>query len=285
MSIWENFISLNSDVEPKFNVLRPASEYLEVDARRAEWGELNFQEALKNDVYPLPEIKDREGYYGQDHFSYWASGLRDAEMLLEAARTYGVAVRSYLDLGCASGRVIRHFGVQYPHVRTLGCDINRLHVEWCNAFLPSNCMVFQNHSIPSIPLPDESLDLITAFSVFTHIETLETTWLMELMRLLRPGGLAWITVHTEKTLVDMAEGWPLFEATRAHPEGAKVLSEGRSFSGNRLVLRWKADASYSSNVFYKEEYIRSTWGRLVNIVDIRRRCPDFQDVVLIQKRK
>lgn len=106
MSIWENFISLNSDVEPKFNVLRPASEYLEVDARRAEWGELNFQEALKNDVYPLPEIKDREGYYGQDHFSYWASGLRDAEMLLEAARTYGVAVRRVESFGISGYSIL-----------------------------------------------------------------------------------------------------------------------------------------------------------------------------------
>ena len=46
-------------------------------------------------------------------------------------------------------------------------------------FPASFCAVFQNHSIPTLPLPDASIDLITAFSVFTHMEGMETAWLME----------------------------------------------------------------------------------------------------------
>lgn len=30
-------------------------------------------------------------------------------------------------LGCASGRVLRHFAVQRTKIQVIGCDINRLH--------------------------------------------------------------------------------------------------------------------------------------------------------------
>lgn len=281
--IWENYITLNSTVEPNFEVLPPAATHYLSDSRKDRWRNLRFEAALERDTYALPVTKDREGYHGEDHFSYWASGLESAKGLLEASAKYNHNIQSYLDFGCASGRVIRHFGVQHPQIKTYGCDINRLHVEWCNAYLPSECTVFQNHSIPTLPLPDASLDCISAFSVFTHIETMETAWLMELMRLLRPGGLLWITVHTEHTLHDMSEDWPLWKPIMNHPEAAKRLDENRSFSGHRLVFRWRSDSSYSSNVFYKQAYIERVWGRLLNIVEIRRRCPNFQDVILIQK--
>ncbi len=283
MQIWENYITLNSATEASFEVLAPAADQYENDSRKEIWANLDFRCALAKDKHPLPLIDHREGYYGEDHFSYWASGLRDCGMLLEAAAKYDCPVEGYLDFGCASGRVIRHFAVQHPVISTFGCDINRHHVEWCNTYLPDNCCVFQNHSIPSIPLPDSSLDMVSAFSVFTHIEAMETTWLMELMRVLRPGGLAWITVHTEGTLRDMNENWPLWRPTMEHPDSAQLLDESRNFSGHRMVLRWHGDASYSSNVFYKQDYIERNWGRLINIVEIRRRCPEFQDVVLVQK--
>jgi len=280
---WEDSITLNSAVEPTFEVLSPAASHFESDSRKGTWDTLNFAKALKKDTYPLPMTKDREGYYGEDHFSYWASGLQDTQMLLEATATYNHKVESYLDFGCASGRVIRHFAIQHPEIRTCGCDINRLHVEWCNTYLPSNCIVFQNHSIPTIPLPDASLDLISAFSVFTHTDAMETTWLMEIVRLLRPGGLAWLTVHTDGTLHDMDKNWPLWKPTMDHPLATKLLDGKRNFDGDRIILRWHPDASYSSNVFYKQAYINKVWGRILNIVEFRRRCPNFQDVVLVQK--
>jgi len=283
MKVWEDLVTLNSHVESNFEVLEPANSHYEADKKKDVWCNLDWRDAVDRDTYPLPSTKDREGYHGPNHFSYWASGLREANMLLETAAKFNKEVKSYMDFGCASGRVVRHFAIQQPEIKTFGCDINRLHVEWCNRYLPGNCAVFQNHSIPSIPLPDESLDLISAFSVFTHIEAMETTWLMELMRLLRPGGLAWLTVHTDATLRDMNEDWPLWKPTMGHPKRGELLDENREFKGDRLVFRWRSNASYSSNVFYKQAYLEKVWGRLLNIVEIRRRCPGFQDVVLVQK--
>jgi SAM-dependent methyltransferase len=238
---------------------------------------------MERDTYPLPATDDREGYYGPDHFSYWASGLADTRSLLAAAQALGLSADAYLDLGCASGRVLRHMALERPNCHAIGCDINRLHVEWCNAHLPRNCKVFQNHSVPSLPLPDDGLDIISAFSVFTHIEALETAWLMEIRRILRPGGLAWITVHTEHTLTEMTEAWPLWKPTFEHPESGRLLDSQRRFAGDRLVLRWQTNRSYSSNVFYKLDYLKAHWGRMFEIVEVRRRFPNFQDVLVLRK--
>ncbi len=281
--IWENLVCLNSDVEPSFEVLGPARDYHATDSRLGDWTALDYSAPLERDTAPLPLTSDREGYYGPDHFSYWASGLADARYLLEAAAQLGVDPQCYLDMGCASGRVLRHMAHERQGMRALGCDINRLHVEWCNRYLPANCTVFQNHSIPSLPLPDNSVDIVSAYSVFTHIEALETAWLMELRRILRPGGVAWITVHSEFTLQDMTTDWPLWNPTMSHPEAATKLDAQRNFVGDRMVLRWHSDRSYASNVFYKLDYLKKTWSRFFEIADVRRRFPTFQDVLILRK--
>lgn len=280
---WESLISLNSGVEPDFNILPPASEHHDTDGRLNDWTTLDYAEALARDQAPLPDTPDREGYYGPDHFSYWASGLLDARYLAEAAEKHGVNVRAFLDFGCASGRVIRHTANEWPEVQTWGCDINRLHVEWCNAHLPRTASVFQNHSVPSLPLPDNSVDLISAFSVFTHIEAFETSWLMEMRRILRPGGLLWATVHSELTLQDMSPDWPLWDPVMTHPRAGELLDSSRNFKGDRMVMRWLGDRSYSSNVFYKQDYLIDRWSRILDVVEFRRRFPSFQDVMLMQK--
>jgi len=282
--VWESMIALNSDKEPDFEVLGPAKDYYEADGRKHEWRDLDFAALLACDTAPLPATKDREGYFGPNHFSYWASGLEDAQNVLSAAKHYGVDIRAFFDLGCASGRIIRHIPYLKPDIQVIGGDINRLHVEWCNTYLPEPVLVFQNHAIPSLPLDANSIDVATAFSVFTHIEAFETSWLMELRRILRPGGIAWITVHTEHTLKEMNPNWPLWSAVMNHPNIKNLIGEDRFFPGCRLSVRWRNNRSYSSNIFYKEDYLRSHWGRFFEVLELRRRFPRFQDVLILRKR-
>ena len=283
-AIWEDMVSLNSGKEPEFNILPPAAEHYEADERKKMFDHLDYREALARDTWPLPETQNREGYYGPHHFSFWASGFQDAKNLLDVADKYGVQVRDYLDIGCASGRVLRHMALNERGIRAVGCDINRLHVEWCNLYLPPQARVFHSSSIPSLPLADNSMDLVSAFSVFTHIEAFETAWLAELERVLRPGGLAWLTFHSEHTLTDMNENWPLWKPVMNYPNIGNVLDAERKFKGNRLVVRWQNERSYASNVFYKTDYLKNVWGRFFEVVEVRRRFPQFQDVMICRKR-
>lgn len=284
--IWEDLVSLNSRGLARFEVLGPAALYREEDAHTDWSGEgSDLDEALARDTFPLPRTDDREGYYGRSHFSYWASGHRDARLLREACGRLGTDFRSYLDLGCASGRVLRHFAVAGDVPEVYGCDLNRRHVDWINRYLPSNAVAFQNHSIPSLPMPDESLDVVSAYSVFTHIEAFETAWLMELRRILRPGGIAWITLHTEQTWSAMTEQWPLYKAMARHPDFAPYanVTQRGDLPDERVVFRWHHDRSYSSNVFYTRDYVRRVWGRILEVREEHHRHPGFQDVVILQK--
>jgi SAM-dependent methyltransferase len=283
--IWEDFICIGSSLDKSFDVLGPASSYKDNDLRLGWWHNLDYEKQLILDTYPLPLTKDREGYFAEHHFSYWASGLQDVNMLFEAASQYGInSPKVYLDFGCASGRILRHTAIKNPNMKSIGCDINRLHIEWCNNFLPAEITVFQNSSIPCLPIESNTVDLVTAFSVFTHIEALETAWLMELRRILRPGGMAWVTVHTEHTLKELKEDWPLWKPVMEFPLAEKLFDlKNKSFEGNRLNLRNDSRKSYSSNVFYKEDYIRKCWGRIFQVVAIKRRFPLYQDVVILIK--
>ena len=281
--IWENMISRNP-VDEEFEVLGPARDYRESDSHSINWNLQNLpvSEALARDTYPLPVTSDREGYYGTNHFGYWASGLRDMYDMLDCATSHDLEVKVYLDLGCASGRVLRHFSINSNTQRIIGCDINRRHVDWIATYLPRNIEVFQNTSIPTLQIEDSSVDLISCFSVFTHIENFDLTWIMEIKRVLKPGGITWITFLSERHWMDVKDDMPRYKNWHRHPEFAARRRDGE-MQFNRLVFRQRHDRSYSSIVFYDTDFLRSRWGRVLDVLEVRQTFSTTQDVMIMRK--
>lgn len=279
---WEEAITLNPHGEVPEEALPPAAAHLAQRDGSVRWDEarLPLAEALRRDGAPLPTTAQREGYYGGNHFNYWASGIRDHLEIAAWMEAHAVDVRSVLDLGCATGRVLRAFHFQAGTPRLYGCDINRAHVDWINRHLPPDIVAFQNSSLPGLPLPSASVDLVLAFSVFTHVETFDTTWLMELRRILRPGGVAWVTIHGDRTWRDMQPHWPLAAALADHPDYGRDRASPE-IPQERAVYRWHRQRSYSANVFYREEYVRRVWSRFLTIAEIRAATPPFQDIVVL----
>jgi SAM-dependent methyltransferase len=160
------------------------------------------------DTAPLPVDRDREVYYGDFHLNYWLMGLGDFMLIQEIANKSGVPLKSgarFFDFGCASGRVLRQFIFQAEEVNAYGCDIERNNIRWIKKHLPPKAIVFQNTILPSLPIPDNFMDFIYAGSVFTHISDFEDAWLLELRRILRPNGVAFLTVHTDRTWALLAD--------------------------------------------------------------------------------
>lgn len=285
MSSWEDNIALKNASPCTPSAIGTAREYVDQDDSQVAWAsfsEKTIEELTALDPYALPDTQDREGYYGPNHFNYWASGLVDYHIIKNWMDDNSTPLNDYMDFGCASGRVLRHFHAQSNGIKVVGCDINRQHVDWCNEHLPLGISVFQNTSLPYLPLKDDSLDLITAFSVFTHIEAFDTSWLKELERVLRPGGIAWVTIHGDRTWADIEPSWPLHNALTTHPDYVKYADQ-KTIPEDRLIYRWHSDQSYSANVFYTYEYIRKHWGRFFDVVDIFPASPHFQDVVVLRK--
>ena len=92
-----------------------------------------------------------------------------------------------LDWGSGCGRVSRNLarmGVQQLH----GCDIDPEAIAWCAANIPG---AFELSDVdPPLPYEKESMDVVIATSVFTHLtQGSQMRWLREMRRILTPGGL------------------------------------------------------------------------------------------------
>jgi SAM-dependent methyltransferase len=231
------------------------------------------------DRLPVPDVANRELYNpGGDHLAYWRSGLEDFEKVVAAVDSHGKSGYRILDFGGATGRVFRHFYCQDRRYDVWSSDFKLSNFRWNQLYLPSDIHLLLNTFIPSLPLPDRYFDVITAFSVFTHIDELESPWLLELRRVLKPDGLLYVTIHDEE-FWEVIPPW-LLEVIQRSSAG-RHLTPGSPFPGPRSAFPFTDESLYSCNTFHSHDYVRSQWSRYFDIVEIRPRHSQSQCVVLL----
>lgn len=293
---WEDDFSRNTlDVEPFENLPAPntltdseleeAAHTLAEDCRQS----ISLREWADRDQIPIPSAADREGYSPGRDAQYWLSGLNDYWKVTQVAARLGVELDHVFDFGCATGRVLRHFVSQSNASQVWGSDINARHIRWLCEFMPRHVRPIANHALPALPIADESLDLVTAFSVFTHIDTFETCWLAELQRVLRPNGMAYLTVHNEAT-------WEILRDQLDNPQNRLVQSVLKTDPGfaeavqgpmpdTRTVYRFTHRGPYRAQVFHSNNYLEQVWGRFFEIKEILDCHHVRQSVVVLTPRK
>jgi ubiquinone/menaquinone biosynthesis C-methylase UbiE len=232
---------------------------------------------MRRDPVPIPECSNREGYNDDDHLGYWLHGYRDYRKLL-AALPDGLVGGRYFDFGGSTGRIFRHFAFQSDAWDVWSSDFKINSVEWNLKHFPTTIKILLNNSNPSLPLPDNYFDLVTAFSVFTHINEPEIAWLLELRRILKVGGIACISVHDEATWQNL------------HPYLRDVIQKtGPEIAGlpmfpdQKTVVPWREDDPYYCNVFHAREHIEQVWGRFFEICTMRSLYLDAQALVVCRR--
>ena len=294
---WEDDISANTlDEEPFETLSSPSSRSVEkfVEAAaghgdRETLAKVDIARLVANDDIPIPVPDDRERYFPGFDEKYWLFGLADYLKVMESATKYDVQPKSVLDFGCASGRVLRHFAAQTEMKNIWGSDINRRHIRWLYEHMPMHVRPVFNHCIPSLPIPDGAIDVITAFSVFTHIDTFEIHWLAELSRILSEGGICYLTVHNEDTWNSLAEDEknPDNRLVRSligiDPDVVEQLQH--PMPGDRLVYRFADQGPYRAQVFLSNRHLETVWGRFFSVEEIIPRHHQRQTVVVLKKRR
>jgi SAM-dependent methyltransferase len=242
------------------------------------------------DDAPLPASGDREGYYRDQDLVYWLAGLGDALLLRSLGAAPGCAL---LDFGCSSGRVLRHLSRVIPGVAAYGVDLGVHNVQWARDHLADELIVAQNSTQPSLPFEDRSLDIVFAGSVFTHIAEYEEAWLLELRRVLKPGGWALITFHPARI-------WPMLAEPDRHvlrgvtevrhrmdPPGAEPVTDADiagEMPAERVVftnLTWPVN---NTNVIHHHAWIKRRWGRVMMLERILERAHGgHQDAALLRR--
>ncbi len=233
-------------------------------------------QALERDSAPIPASQNREGY-GNHDYHYWISGYAEYLKLAEIADRHGVSHGSVFDFGGSTGRVFRNFYYQGGW-DVWSNDFKQSSVEWNLQNFPSKIKVFQGLYQPALPVDDKTFDLVIAMSVFTHIDETETNWLLELRRVLRPNGLALITIHNEATWNNMDEALHKVLETYS-PE----LARQREMPSGKHVSNFRLDDPYRCNTFHSDDYIERQWGRYFEVVEILPRASDSQAIVVLRR--
>lgn len=249
-----------------------------------------IEKLIARDSYNLPATSDRELYHGDRHYDWWLSGLLDYLKIIAVMEKYDRPIKfgdSFYEMGCASGRVLRHFATQQNGIDVWGSDINNRHIEWMRLNLPSKIKIFQNTILPQIPMESNSIDIACAFSVFTHIDDFDFSWLCEIRRVLKKGGIFYVTIHSDDTWESLRPEDQIYKALLAMSPRIKEYAITEDFlSGplpkDKTVFSWQAD-NYNTNVFHKKDYIHREWGRFFEIREIIRGGSQYQDVVVMQK--
>jgi SAM-dependent methyltransferase len=173
----------------KVHLARPAVQAYEL-ALAATRG--TATRGAATDGLPLPPARLR-AQIGPSHADarvFLESGRVQAGLIRDLLLENGTSIEdldAILDWGCGCGRVLRQWA-GLGRTQVFGCDLNPKMVEWCRENLPF-AEVTVTGLAPPLPYEDSSLDLMYAFSVFTHLaEDLQDAWMAECFRVLKPGG-------------------------------------------------------------------------------------------------
>ena len=198
-----------------------------------------------------------------------ASGVRSADTIRKAAKDAGRPLEScnaILDFGCGVGRIIRHFA----NLKGLhGTDYNPAEIAWCRQHL--TFADFQVNTLAGgLPYASEKFDLIYSYSVFTHLgEELQHFWMKELFRVLRPGGLLYLTLHGERFANDLS-----------------VEYQAAFRAGQPVVTAREREGENACAAYHPESYVRNVLAKDFQVVEFVPCCSQGgsdQDAYMLMK--
>ncbi|QGZ37003.1 class I SAM-dependent methyltransferase [Stappia indica] len=152
---------------------------------RAEAEKPHFQRDYERHVRNL-----KESHPLDEAMSLAVGGHYDIQgrIHLELLRSLGLKDGdSLIDLGCGSGRTARQLAASGSY-SYLGIDVVEDLIDYARAHTPADYR-FHISTDLKIPAADASADIVTSFSLFTHLLHEETyLYMEEVRRVLRPGG-------------------------------------------------------------------------------------------------
>lgn len=254
------------------------TKFIPHETEAGSWS-LSYRPVPPSEPLPLPPKSLWLGY-GHDEKSYLASGLEDVAkmtaILGQAGLDLAAANRPVLDLGCGGGRMIRHLRNVAERTEVWGLDISAPHINWLKMHLSPPFRFAVNTTIPHLPFSDGTFGLVYCGSLFTHIDDLAESWLLEVRRVLADHALLYCTLHDEHTLSRLAREpfHGLAPALREHPALTSAAPP------DVFVAGYDSD----STVFYRTPYLRALFGQCFEIVDIVPAAYGYQTAWVLRKR-
>lgn len=198
-----------------------------------------------------------------------------------------------LDFGCGWGRMIRFFLKEVKADNLHGVDVDPLMIGFCRElFHLGNFSI--GKPLPPTEFPDNSIDIIYAYSVFSHLsEPAHLQWVREFSRILKPGGILVATTQPRHFIEfcrslhgkTHESGWHNTLAN-SFPDAGAALAD---YDSGEFVFSATGGGPALPNSFYGEsliprEYVEREWTKYLifrDFVDDRNRQP--QALIVMQK--
>jgi SAM-dependent methyltransferase len=187
--------------------------------------------------------------------------------------------------------VIRFFLKEIEPDNLYGIDVNEQAIGACQA---TNhwCRFLRTAEFPPTDFESESIELVYAYSVFSHLsEEAHERWLEEFGRILKPGGVVVLTTFARSFLQVCAE-WAVSEQDESRQDSefrrraaAALGDPGRLAAYDRGEFCYGPHSSESEHFGYaciSEEYVRRVWSKYFRVLDYLPNA-DEQDVIVCRK--
>ncbi|MGV6846904.1 MAG: methyltransferase domain-containing protein [Marinibacterium sp.] len=217
-------------------------------------------------AYQLPEPGNMMESHAKREQVFVNQGTAMAQAMLNAIETCSgrsIGDLKVLDFGCGVGRVAMplFFHVGKPDACV---DVDPAAIAYLATQIPGaapQCTAPE----PPLPFPAASFDAVFALSVWTHLDRPEAdAWLAEMVRILRPGGHAFLTTSNYAVLevrrnVDILArmGWDAISDAVLREKGFVFIETPSPPGTGRYGL-----ASHDP------EFVRSDWSRHMPVIDI-----------------
>jgi SAM-dependent methyltransferase len=171
-----------------------------------------------------------------------------------------------LDFGCGSGRLMRHLLGEAERTEIHGCDIDAPSIAWGQRHLCPPCHAYRCPPQPPLPHPDGFFDVVVAVSVFSQLADGWEAWLLELRRVLRPGGIC-VATFMGPWNAEVIAGRPVDDAEI----GMSIHGFGRPWpAGGPMIL-------------HSEWWLRAHYGRAFDILAFLPRGIGGQDGLILRR--
>jgi 2-polyprenyl-3-methyl-5-hydroxy-6-metoxy-1,4-benzoquinol methylase len=126
------------------------------------------------------------GYEAMEPITFWKTIIDSAKKHLPCPEDR----QNMADVGCAYGYLLKHISADFAH--TFGLDISRTALEKAKVASPSSELIETDLNQESIPLADNSMDMITVLDAVEHVAKPDAL-LSQVYTKLRDGGIAVIS--------------------------------------------------------------------------------------------
>jgi len=225
-----------------------------------------------------PDVKLPPDYLLYESFqlhypNYYLDGFETAKDVVDALRPHtSFKDQRILDWGCGPGRLIRHLPALVGNGCTFyGTDYNQKSIDWCSQNL-ADINFNQNSLAALLPYAGNFFDIIYGYSIVTHLsEQHHFAWYTELMRVLKPGGVLFLTTQGDNYKVKLTAAELL-----TFNQG-QVVVRGDVKEGHRTYSAFQP-TGFMQRLFEKDEVVQ----HLTPKADAGTWLP--QDIWIVRKR-